>query len=81
MKEKKSLLLLTLYNDLMENKGISKKDWSKEHNISERSFFRYLNDIRLFLKESHAEGSIVYFYQNHTYRYVKKSKTKDTGLI
>lgn len=48
----KTNLVLLLYDKLMSFEYVVRKDFCIEHGISQRTFYRYINDI-----ESHLERS------------------------
>lgn len=50
MERFKADILLFIYNSLHEGKVLKKKDILDEFNINERTFYRYISDIRNFMK-------------------------------
>lgn len=42
-------LILVIYDMLIRGGGISRKAFCEEHAISERTFYRYVHDISVFL--------------------------------
>ena len=65
-KTDKNTRLLMLYNALL-NGSVSKKAFSLEHGINERSFDRDVEDIRLFLSESYSCEELLFDRENNTY--------------
>lgn len=59
--------ILSLYYQLITGKPISKHLFCIEHNITERSFDRDIEDIRLFLSEEHAYCELRYDRQENMY--------------
>lgn len=55
MKRFKSEVLLYIYNRLFEGKIVRKNDVEDKFNISERTFYRYIEDIKEFLEKSYGE--------------------------
>ena len=53
--------------DAMLNGGVSKKAFSLEHGINERSFDRDVEDIRLFLSESYSCEELLFDREDNTY--------------
>ncbi len=50
-KMSKAEILLYLFYQLLSGKAVSRTAFCCDQNISERSFYRYLNDVRNFLVE------------------------------
>lgn len=44
-------LILLLYDVLIGGEVVSRKEFCDEHKISERTFYRYMNELSLFLRE------------------------------
>lgn len=51
-------LILLLYDELFGGKTVSRKEFCAEHSIVERTFYRYLREINLFLR-AHKSSYIV----------------------
>lgn len=51
MKRFKSHVLLYIYNQLKEGKITTKNEIIEKFNINERTFYRYIEDIKDFVKE------------------------------
>ena len=45
----KTQLILTLYDMLCSDKGVDRKVFCKDFEISERTFYRYIKEINLFI--------------------------------
>lgn len=48
----KTNLVLLLYDKLMNDEQVVRRDFCAEHGISERTFYRYINDIEGHLLRS-----------------------------
>lgn len=48
----KTNLVLLLYDKLMNGEQVVRRDFCAEHGISERTFYRYINDIESHLGRS-----------------------------
>lgn len=55
MERFKSDVLLYIYNSLIEGKIVRKNDVEDKFNISERTFYRYIEDIKKFLEKPDGE--------------------------
>ena len=44
-------LILLLYDELIGGKAVSRKEFCAERGVSERTFYRYVREISLFLRE------------------------------
>lgn len=55
MERFKSEVLLYIYNRLFEGKIVRKNDVEDKFNISERTFYRYIEDIKKFLEKPYGE--------------------------
>ena len=44
-------LILLLYDVLIDGAVVSRKKFCGEHKISERTFYRYMNELSCFLRE------------------------------
>jgi predicted DNA-binding transcriptional regulator YafY len=51
MEESKSYVLLFIYNELKEGKVVTKEDILNKFKINERTFYRYIKDIKDFVSE------------------------------
>lgn len=51
MEESKSYILLFIYNELKEGKVVTKEDILNKFKINERTFYRYIKDIKDFVSE------------------------------
>lgn len=51
-------LILLLYDELLMGKSIERSRFCEEHEISERTFYRYLHEISCFLR-AHKQTLIV----------------------
>lgn len=56
-----------LYHQLLSGEHIDKAAFSLEHNITERSFDRDIEDIRLFLSEIFSSNELLFDKENRTY--------------
>lgn len=48
-------ILLCIYNRLIKGKVVSKKDIVDKFNISERTFYRYIRDVKKFVQKPDSE--------------------------
>lgn len=60
--------VLTLYQQLSSGQDVNKAYFSLMHGISERSFDRDIEDIRLFLSESYSGEDLLYDKETDAYR-------------
>lgn len=60
--------VLTLYQQLSSGQDVNKAYFSLMHGISERSFDRDIEDIRLFLSESYSGNNLLYNKETGAYR-------------
>lgn len=51
MEESKSYVLLFIYNELKEGRAVTKEDILNRFKINERTFYRYIKDIKDFVSE------------------------------
>ena len=65
-------LILLMYDVLIGGAVVSRKEFCGEHKISERTFYRYMNELSLFLREWKQEYFVdekepdgAYFIKNH----------------
>ena len=56
-----------LYHQLLNGEHIDKAAFSLEHNITERSFDRDIEDIRLFLSEIFSSNELLFDKESRTY--------------
>lgn len=59
--------MLKLYYQLLVGKNLNKENFCEENGISERSFDRDIEDIRLFLSDEQAYCELEYDRKNNTY--------------
>lgn len=59
--------ILILYHKLLGGEHINKSAFSLEHNITERSFDRDIEDIRLFLSEIFSSSELLFDKESGTY--------------
>ena len=69
-KQKKSIGILILLDELFTKKILSKHDFCVEYQISNPTFERYISDLRSFLQEKHPEYEIIYDSKDKIYRLV-----------
>ena len=69
----KNTRILILYQLLSEGKEINKSSFCIEHGISERSFDRDIEDIRLFLSEIYSADELLFDRKENCY-YMKKER-------
>jgi len=62
----KAYALLCMCNDLKKGKGIELNETCKEYNISERTFRRYISELKFYFME---EESTDVFYDTKTNKY------------
>lgn len=63
----KNTRILMLYHQLLNGEHIDKAAFSLEHNITERSFDRDIEDIRLFLNEIFSSNELLFDKESRTY--------------
>ena len=51
----KTQIILSLYEDLISGRLVKRKKFCKDYEISERTFYRYLREISIFLMKSSPE--------------------------
>jgi predicted DNA-binding transcriptional regulator YafY len=66
-KTNKVTRMLKLYYQLLVGKNLNKENFCEENGISERSFDRDIEDIRLFLSDEQAYCELDYDRKNNTY--------------
>lgn len=72
MKVNKSQGLVYIFYMLLTNKQISKNDVLNELNITELSFWRYIQEIKAFICNFNIPLDVVYDRSNNIYCLVKK---------
>ena len=72
MKVNKSQGLVYIFYMLLTNKQISKNDVLNELNITELSFWRYIQEIKAFICNFNIPLDVVYDRSNNVYCLVKK---------
>ena len=72
MKVNKSQGLVYIFYMLLMNKQISKNDVLNELNITELSFWRYIQEIKAFICNFNIPFDVVYDRSNNIYCLVKK---------
>ena len=72
MKVNKSQGLVYIFYMLLMNKQISKNDVLNELNITELSFWRYIQEIKAFVWNFNIPLDVVYDRSNNVYCLVKK---------
>lgn len=60
----KSMIILDMYDDLVEGRLVSAEDCCVKYDISISSFYRYLTTVREYIRVR----------RNHTLKYDKKTK-------
>ena len=66
-KTDKNTRVLSLYYKLLIGKFINKQEFCMEHGITERSFDRDIEDVRLFLSEEQSYSELLYDRQKNAY--------------
>lgn len=66
-KTDKNTRVLSLYYKLLIGKFINKQEFCMEHGITERSFDRDIEDVRLFLSEEQSYSELLYDRQKNVY--------------
>ena len=51
----KTYLVLKFYDALQKGEEVHRKNFCRENGISERTFYRYVQDVAAFLKEQNSE--------------------------
>lgn len=64
-------LILLLYDELLMGKTIGRIEFCAEHQLSQRTFYRYLHDISCFLR-AHKQTLIVDVLEPDGRYYLKK---------
>ena len=72
-KSDKITRILILYKQLCDGVGVDKTSFCMEHGISERSFDRDIEDIRLFLNEIYSGDDVIYD-KKENYYYLKNER-------
>ena len=72
MKKSKAVVLLKTFYHLERGEKIYKKVFCEENDISPRTFNRYINEIRSFLKIVGIGYDLIYQRAENSYRIVRK---------
>ena len=70
MKYRKTIALLYVYDLLLLEKKIAKEDVMRKLELSEISFWRYIQDIRAFLAEFDPGKELIYHKGEGTYELI-----------
>ena len=65
----KSVIVLFMYEDLLNGKTVTIKEYCEKFNISSSTFYRYILTIREYLWESKLK-EVIYDVKKHGYKIV-----------
>ena len=82
----KTYLVLKFYDALQKGEEVHRKNFCRENGISERTFYRYVQDVAAFLKEQNSEitlckkeSSCVYRFEDKRALALKKTVAAEEG--
>ena len=82
----KTYLVLKFYDALQKGEEVHRKSFCRENGISERTFYRYVQDVAAFLKEQNSEitlckkeSSCVYRFEDKRALALKKTVAAEEG--
>ena len=78
MKLVKTQVCLYIYEELLNNKFINTTEIRQKFNLEDKTFSRYLNEIRSYLYNFYTGKEIVYLRSKQIYKLV--SYTNDTNF-
>ena len=68
----KTYLVLKFYDALQKGEEVHRKSFCRENGISERTFYRYVQDVTAFLKEQNSEITLCKKESSCVYRFEDK---------
>ena len=68
----KTYLVLKFYDALQKGEEVHRKSFCRENGISERTFYRYVQDVAAFLKEQNSEITLCKKESSCVYRFEDK---------
>ena len=68
----KTYLVLKFYDALQKGEEVHRKNFCRENGISERTFYRYVQDVAAFLKEQNSEITLCKKESSCVYRFEDK---------
>lgn len=71
---KKSLVILSIYTYLLDNKKLETSKIESEFGISNRTWIRYIKDIKEFINNNKPEYSLVYKRSLNAFVLLEKNK-------
>lgn len=78
MKLVKTQVCLYIYEELLNNKFINTTEMRQKFNLEDKTFSRYINEIRSYLYNFYTGKEIVYLRSKQIYKLV--SYTNDTNF-
>ena len=82
----KTYLVLKFYDALQKGEEVHRKSFCRENGISDRTFYRYVQDVAAFLKEQNSEitlckkeSSCVYRFEDKRALALKKTVAAEEG--
>ena len=82
----KTYLVLKFYDALQKGEEVHRKNFCRENGISERTFYRYVQDVAAFLKEQNSdiklckkESSCIYRFEDKRVLALQKTLAAEQG--
>lgn len=74
MKLVKTQVCIYIYEQLIKNKEIDIQKIKKHFNLEDKTFFRYINEIRTYFYNFYKGREIVYVRSEHKYKLISFDK-------